>query len=290
VTSGKRIALAIAGACSLACGKEQPREVASTAACPPEALRVVENFGARLREVSTLAPDSVIQREATRAYAATVSPALLDEWRATPRKAPGRAVSNPWPARIEIRDTSASGPKCKVGGVIVYVTTSDTASAVDTKPVTLEVSNVAAAGWRITSYDGPETAAAPEAKRESPPVAADTTPAAVLRSYYAAIDARRYRDAYLLWSGDGSASGKSLAGFTAGFAETKSVRAAISDSIRMEGAAGSQYATVPVTVDAVLKDGTTQHFTGTYTLRRAMVDGATAKQRAWHIYTARISR
>jgi hypothetical protein len=54
----------------------------------------------------------------------------------------------------------------------------------------------------------------------------------------------------------------------------------------VEGAAGSQYATTSVAVDAVRSDGQKEHFTGTYTLRRTMVDGATPEQRAWHIYTA----
>ena len=53
----------------------------------------------------------------------------------------------------------------------------------------------------------------------------------------------------------------------------------------MEGAAGSQYATVPVVVDATLRNGTRQHFEGNYTLRRTMVDGATPEQRRWHIYS-----
>ena len=64
--------------------------------------------------------------------------------------------------------------------------------------------------------------------------------------------------------------------------------AAIGDSISIEAAAGSQYATVPVTSDAVLRDGSQQRFVGTYTVRRAMVDGATPEQRAWHIYSAKL--
>jgi len=55
---------------------------------------------------------------------------------------------------------------------------------------------------------------------------------------------------------------------------------------RMEGAAGSQFATVPVVIDAVLRNGQAQHFEGTYTLRRALVEGATPEQRRWHIYAA----
>ena len=113
-----------------------------------------------------------------------------------------------------------------------------------------------------------------------------TTPARLVRRYYEAIQAHDYDAAYALWGQSGQASGKNPAAFSAGFAQTAQVHATVSDSIQMEGAAGSQYATVPVVVDAVLRDGTRQHFEGTYTLRRAMVDGATPEQRRWHIYSA----
>lgn len=113
--------------------------------------------------------------------------------------------------------------------------------------------------------------------------------AEVVRRYYAAIDSRDYAAAYALWGDGGRASGKSRSEFEAGFARTASVRVAIGDSGHMEGAAGSRYATVPVTVDAVQRDGTRQRFAGSYVLRRAVVDGATAEQRSWHIYTARLT-
>ena len=135
----------------------------------------------------------------------------------------------------------------------------------------------------------------PHAEQKSPPstvtdrtAVADTTgtPADVVRRYYSAIRARDYDVAYALWSQSGKASGKTRSEFAAGFSDTREVHATIGDSVRVEGAAGSQYATVPVKVDAVLQDGRRQHFEGAYTLRRAMVDGATAEQRRWRIYSA----
>jgi hypothetical protein len=111
-------------------------------------------------------------------------------------------------------------------------------------------------------------------------------PADVVRRYYAAIDARDFAAAYALWEQDGRASGQSFQEFAGGFDKTAHVHATIGDSVAVEGAAGSQYATVPVTVDATLRQGGEQHFTGTYTVRRAMVDGATPEQRRWHIYSA----
>ena len=66
-------------------------------------------------------------------------------------------------------------------------------------------------------------------------------------------------------------------------------RVTIGDSTRIEGAAGSEYATIPVTVDAETSRGERQHFVGTYTLRRVMVDGAPAEDRRWHIESAHLS-
>jgi hypothetical protein len=129
------------------------------------------------------------------------------------------------------------------------------------------------------SVEGPAT-------EEHDTVAVEITPADVIRSYYKAIAARQYGVAYRLWSQSGQASGKSESDFAAGFAQTQSVSVTPSDSVRTEGAAGSQFATIPVVIDATLRNGTHQHFAGTYTLRRSMVDGATPEQRAWRIYSA----
>jgi hypothetical protein len=140
------------------------------------------------------------------------------------------------------------------------------------------------------STPAPPAAVPPSQEQAVTPDSAGDSPAGALRRYYAAIQGRRYAAAYALWSQDGAASGKSLAAFTRGFSNTARVELTVTDSIRTEGAAGSQFATVPVTVDAVLDDGTRQHFTGTYTLRRAMVDGATLAQRTWHIYSAALTQ
>ena len=116
--------------------------------------------------------------------------------------------------------------------------------------------------------------------------AADTTPAGVLRRYYEAIQSHRYDDAYAIWSDSGRASGQTSAAFAAGFGQTTRVNATVGDSVHVEGAAGSQYATVPVIVDATLSSGDRQRFVGTYTLRRSLVDGASPEQRSWQIYSA----
>ena len=112
--------------------------------------------------------------------------------------------------------------------------------------------------------------------------------AAVLDAYYEAINQKEYSRAYALWASNGEASGKTLAQFTAGFAETYSASLVLGQPGPIGAAAGSRYIEIPVTIDARLSDGTEQHFSGTYTLRRSVADGATADQRQWRIYKAHI--
>lgn len=113
---------------------------------------------------------------------------------------------------------------------------------------------------------------------------------AVLRAYYDAIREQRYEDAYRLWGYKGEASGKTFEQFRSGFSETATVEVTPGEPGAIGAAAGSRYVDIPVRVVAKLRNGDTQEFTGTYTMRRSVVDGATPEQRAWHIYTAKISQ
>ena len=110
----------------------------------------------------------------------------------------------------------------------------------------------------------------------------------VVQEYYKAINARDHRKAYELWSGKGEASGKSFEAFREGFAETVSTEIDTSgEPGTPEGAAGSQYIGIPGIITARTTDGKTQKFWGEYVMRRSMVDGATAEQREWRIYSAK---
>jgi hypothetical protein len=110
----------------------------------------------------------------------------------------------------------------------------------------------------------------------------------VVRAYYRAINERRYGDAYRLWSSDGAASGKTLEVFGDGFASTASVDVVLGTPGPIGAAAGSRYVEIPVRIHAVTTAGRRQAFSGMYTLRRSVVDGATPEQRAWRIYSAKI--
>ncbi|MEZ0495930.1 hypothetical protein ACAX61_06475 [Sphingomonas sp. IW22] len=140
-----------------------------------------------------------------------------------------------------------------------------------------------------------EIARSCELFRNDPPAecgnAAEAERAAdVVRRYYDAINARDYSVAYAQWGGHGEASGKSYGDFAAGFADTQRVKVTAREPTDVEGGAGSLYAEVPVTVDAVLTDGTRQRFTGSYAIRRVNdVDGSSADQRRWHIASAKLN-
>jgi hypothetical protein len=121
---------------------------------------------------------------------------------------------------------------------------------------------------------------------EAAPIRAGA-PADAIRAYYAAIDAGDFAKAYRLWAREGQASGQSYAEFRQGFAATRSTQVTITGLVTSEGAAGSIYATVPVEVNAVLRDGTRQRFVGQYVLRRVNdVPGAREEQLNWHIESA----
>ncbi len=121
--------------------------------------------------------------------------------------------------------------------------------------------------------------------RAAAPSTADTA-ADVIRRYYRAIAERRYRVAYGLWGDQGRDSRQTFDEFAAGFAHTDRVRVDIGTPGRVEGAAGSWYVEIPVVVSAVTDSGERQQFRGSFTLRRAVVEGASEAERRWHIYSA----
>ena len=109
-----------------------------------------------------------------------------------------------------------------------------------------------------------------------------------IQDYYAAINEHRYRDAYVHWERGGLASGKSFDLFQRGFEETRRVEVTLGSPGRIEGAAGSRFVEVPVRIKARTRGGDRQEYSGSYTLRLSVVDGATPEQRSWHIYSASV--
>jgi hypothetical protein len=131
----------------------------------------------------------------------------------------------------------------------------------------------------------PPTPAAPPPERAEDSIG---DPVAIVRDYYSAIRAHDFLRAYRMWEASGQRNVRSYAQFASGFDSTETVDVKAGAPGRVEGAAGSRYVTVPVEIDSRLRDGTRQRFTGTYTLRRVVVPGASAAQRRWHLYAASI--
>lgn len=122
-------------------------------------------------------------------------------------------------------------------------------------------------------------------------IAVEPTPedaVALVRGYYAAIEARDYERAYASWADDGRASRQTPQQFAAGFAQTTHVAATYGQPGPMQAAAGSRFIEIPVAIEAAQQDGSVRRYVGAYTLRRAMVDGATPEQREWRIASADI--
>ena len=151
---------------------------------------------------------------------------------------------------------------------------------------------LAGCGRQEGSREG-TSASTPVPVPDSIATADSTSPAravAWIQDYYRAINEQRYRDAYAHWAGGGQASGKSFEEFRNGFAETDRVEVTVGTPGPIGAAAGSRYVEVPVRIQARSRAGAMQNYSGSYTLRLSVVDGATPEQRSWHIYSAAVSR
>lgn len=140
---------------------------------------------------------------------------------------------------------------------------------------------------------GPDPAMSPAPVPDDAPASTPAGPGAaeavaVVKAYYDSISAGSYGSAYTLWSGNGSASGQSPQQFANSFAGVSGMSVEILTPGRIDAAAGSRYIEVPVAVRTTRADGSVHRYAGAYTLRRAVVDGASAEQQAWRIASADI--
>ena len=131
-------------------------------------------------------------------------------------------------------------------------------------------------------------AAAPAQALLPGPTAEDAV--AVVRDYYAAINARDFETAYAKWDDGGAASRQDFAHFRDGYADTESVQATLGAAHGLEGAAGSRYVKVPVELRAQQRDGSVRRYRGEFDLHAVVADGASGEQRRWHLYSAAIQR
>jgi len=106
----------------------------------PDVLSLVENFGKALKAVTLTAPQDVAAESIKEHYSEYVTPELLAKWQSDPQNAPGRALSSPWPDRIEITGIMPTNDgEYTVSGEIIEVTSTELANggAAAKYPVTL---------------------------------------------------------------------------------------------------------------------------------------------------------
>jgi len=108
--------------------------------------------------------------------------------------------------------------------------------------------------------------------------------AAVLRDYFRLIDQKEFVEAHRLWSSSSEDDDLSDGAFAGSFDRYRTYRAEIGTPGRVEGAAGSLYVDIPVTVTGELAEGGSFRLVGPVTLRWVNeVPGATAEQLQWRI-------
>lgn len=150
----------------------------------------------------------------------------------------------------------------------------------------------------VLAEDGAIAPAAQDAARQAdqatapagqvPPEPTPDDAVAVVRDYYAALAAGDFARARALWSEGGAASGHSAQELAAQYAGTAALTVDTGAPGRVDPAAGSRYIKVPVNITRTLADGGVQRSTGIVALRRSVVDGASAEQRAWRIAWAEL--
>ena len=111
----------------------------------------------------------------------------------------------------------------------------------------------------------------------------------VVQTYFALIEAGKYRQAWALWRDGGKGSGLSAPAFAQSFAKYAEYHAEIGAPGRVDAGAGQRYVTVPVKTYGTLRTGKPFAMAGNVTLHRtADIDGATAEQKSWRINTSEL--
>lgn len=270
-------------------GRSEPQiieaeDASAATATAPELERariesVVTRFGNSLKTISVLSPDAA--RTMKNEWGELVAQPLLERWAADPPASPGRQTSSPWPDRIEIDQVELRGGKAIVSGRIVEASSSGDTGG---RPATLGLER-SGGTWMIVSFE--TLSEKEEAASEGAVSSADVEEAvAVVEGYYAAIDEGRWDDAWNAWAE--GALDQTQRQFELGYAQTESVRVETGSPSSIEAAAGSHFVRIPVTITATTSTGETQHFVGTYVLRRGVADGASDAQRQWRLHSAAI--
>lgn len=156
------------------------------------------------------------------------------------------------------------------------------------KPTDKQVTNSTAAAVQVAppaaaSVNVTKGSNVPAAEKQQPTNAVDPkspqAAVAVVRTFAQAIEGHRLNDAFAMLSGN-----QDKAGFVNRFADLKTINATVGSAQDTEGAAGSIYTTVPLTLTGKKNSGEAYSMGGDAVLRRVNdVPGSTEAQRRWHI-------
>ncbi len=117
---------------------------------------VVTKFGEKFHLVSLLADKATLNAAISGHYSPFVAPELIAKWQKDHTLAPGRAVSSPWPDRIEIDTTTKNtdGTYKVEGRVIEISSTEKTKDGIAAQyPVILTLKKDVRGKWMITAYE-----------------------------------------------------------------------------------------------------------------------------------------
>lgn len=106
---------------------------------------------------------------------------------------------------------------------------------------------------------------------------------AVLRDYYAALNAHDFARAHALWR----QNPQTLAQFTNGFAGTAGMSVEIGAPGPIDAGAGQRFIEIPVKLDATQQDGRVDRYAGRYVLHRSVVEGGNPD---WRIERATLAK
>lgn len=138
----------------------------------------------------------------------------------------------------------------------------------------------------FTSGPAAEAAGGPAAEAQGQRYENLGSPVTLLASFYDAVNSRDYGRAFGYWETPPG----NLQDFARGYAETAGVRLIVEPPTRVEGAAGSLYAEVPVVLIARQRDGSERVFAGCYAARKSNLRPTDVpKDETWRIHSAKVS-
>ncbi len=115
---------------------------------------LVGTFGAYEKNISLLRDTESLKTDIQAGYGPYVTSALLRQWQADPKNAPGRLTSSPWPERIEIDSITPQGAGYVVTGRIIMMSSTGENTQMPVVLLVLRENNQ----WKIAVYQEQKSA------------------------------------------------------------------------------------------------------------------------------------